>query len=166
MIFLQLTQQLQALSNLLSTLNDKQYSHKIEHLGNASIGGHTRHIIELLQCAVKGHSTGDVDYVNRTRDLMLEQDKNLAGAAIDKLKQDVHLPDRKLNMITDEVDEADEITVTTSYNREMVYNTEHVIHHLALIKVALIEMNLDIVDHNFGMAYSTIKYKSALVQTY
>jgi hypothetical protein len=156
MIFLQLTQQLQALSNLLSTLNDKQYSHKIEHLGDASIGGHTRHIIELLQCAVKGHSTGEVDYVNRTRDLTIELNKSLASATIEKLGQDMHLPDKKLNMV--------DLSVTTTYYREIVYNTEHVIHHLALIKVALIEMKLNFVDHNFGMAYSTIKYKATLVQ--
>jgi hypothetical protein len=164
MIFLQLTQQLQALSNLLSTLNDKQYSHKIEHLGDASIGGHTRHIIELLQCAVKGHSTGEVDYVNRTRDLTIELNKSLASATIEKLGQDMHLPDKKLNMVTEEMDEAIDLSVTTTYYREIVYNTEHVIHHLALIKVALIEMKLNFVDHNFGMAYSTIKYKATLVQ--
>jgi hypothetical protein len=44
----------------------------------------------------------------------------------------------------------------------MVYNTEHAIHHLALIKVALIEMQLQVIDENFGMAYSTIKYKATL----
>jgi hypothetical protein len=165
MIFFQLTQQLQALSNLLSLLNNKQYSHKIEHLGNASIGGHTRHIIELLQCAVKGHARSEVDYVNRTRNLMLELDKNLAGATIDNLKQAVHLPDIKMKLITEELGGTAKVSVTTTYNREIVYNTEHVIHHLALIKVALIEMNLNIVDNNFGMAYSTIKYKAALTQT-
>jgi len=49
-----------------------------------------------------------------------------------------------------------------NYFREVVYNTEHTIHHLALIKVAIIDMKLDIVDNDFGMAYSTIKYQASL----
>jgi hypothetical protein len=166
MIFLQLSQQLQALGNLLSTLNDKQYSHKIEHLGNASIGGHTRHIIELLQCAVNGYVTGQVDYVNRARDLVLQSSKAMAQAAISQLQSKVNLPDKKLSMVLEEIEGSIDTAVTTTYFREIVYNTEHVIHHLALIKVALIEMNLNIVDDNFGMAYSTIKYQAALIQTH
>ena len=55
--------------------------------------------------------------------------------------------------------------ITTTYFREVLYNTEHVIHHLALIKVALIDMDLDLADKNFGMAYSTIKYKNELINS-
>ena len=54
--------------------------------------------------------------------------------------------------------------VFTTYYREIVYNTEHTVHHLALIKVALIEMKLNIVDKKFGMAGSTIKYKRAMLK--
>ena len=41
MIFIQMTEQLKSLSNLLLLLNDRQYNQKIVFLGNASIGGHT-----------------------------------------------------------------------------------------------------------------------------
>ena len=67
MIFQQLSQQLASLKNLIDSLNDKQYTYKIEHLGNASIGEHTRHIIELLQCAITGYFIGEIDYVNFLR---------------------------------------------------------------------------------------------------
>jgi hypothetical protein len=65
MIFRQLEQQLRATINLIRALTDAQYLQKIVHLGNASIGQHTRHNIELLQCATNGYSNGFVDYVNR-----------------------------------------------------------------------------------------------------
>ncbi|OIR14177.1 hypothetical protein GALL_46380 [mine drainage metagenome] len=162
MIFIQLSQQLQSLSDLLLSLHDEQYNHKIGHLGNASIGGHTRHIIELLQCAVNGYKSGEVDYFNRHRNLDLETNRLLAQSTLQQLQKGIKFPDKQLKLFTVKSDDSDYATVTTSYFREIVYNTEHAIHHLALIKVALLEMNLNIVDENFGMAYSTIKYKASL----
>ena len=159
MIFIQLSQQLNSLSNLLSSLRDEHYTHKIEHLGNASIGGHTRHIIELLQCAIAGYHIGEVDYINRTRNLEIENDRMLAISRISKILQEVEMPEKELSLFVEQVDDLKACTVNTTFFREIVYNTEHVIHHLALIKVALIEMKLDIVESDFGVAYSTILYK-------
>jgi hypothetical protein len=165
MIFQQLNQQLNALSNLLTSLNSHQYSYQISHLGNASIGGHTRHIIELLQCAINGYSTGTVDYINRKRDMALETNRLYAQKIINQLKESVRNPDKMLNMLVEDMKNSVESTVTTTYFREIVYNTEHAIHHLALIKVALIELKLKLVDENFGMAYSTIKHKLSLAES-
>jgi hypothetical protein len=68
-----------------------------------------------------------------------------------------------LTLVVEQIEGAIELTsVTTTYYREVVYNTEHTIHHLALIKVAIIDMKLYIVDNDFGMAYSTIKYQASL----
>ena len=159
MIFLQLKQQLNALNDLISKLNDVQYSQKIAHLGNASIGGHTRHIIELLLCATDGFSSGEVDYINRKRNMELENSRMIAQNSIQSLSAKISKTDKKLELIMED----GENVVNTTYYREIVYNTEHTIHHLELIKVALIEMNLDLVDENFGMAYSTIRFKASLV---
>jgi hypothetical protein len=162
MIFQQLSQQLASLKHLIEVLNHHQFTHKVEHLGNASIGGHTRHIIELLQCAIDGHHSGTVDYINRKRNLDIETNKEIALSVLASLEQYYQLPDKKLYLTIDCIDGAIEPIVTTTYFREIVYNIEHTIHHLALIKVALIELKLNLVDNNFGMAYSTIKYKSSL----
>lgn len=163
MIFLQLSQQLQLLNKLLTELTDEQYNKKIPHLGNSSIGGHTRHVIELLQCAIDGYHTGQVDYINRKRNLLLETDRLFAQSALQQLDGSIKIPDRQLNLVVDPIENAIKLPkVTTTYYREVVYNTEHTIHHLALIKVAIIEMKLDIIDNDFGMAYSTIKYQASL----
>lgn len=162
MIFQQLSQQLASLKNLIEVLDHSQFTKKVEHLGNASIGGHTRHIIELLQCAIDGHYSGTVDYINRTRNLEIETNKEIALSVLASLEQYYQLPDKKLSLTIDHLEGAIAPVVTTTYYREIVYNIEHTIHHLALIKVALIELKLNLVDNNFGMAYSTIKYKSSL----
>ena len=162
MIFQQSLQQLQLLGNLISSLSDEQFIRQIRFLGKASIGGHTRHIIELFQCTVNGYTSGGVDYFNRTRDLRLERDKIFAFCTIEQLKQDVRLPDKQLRLSVEQTDSVGDSHVLTTYSREIIYNTEHAIHHLALIKVALMEIGLDIVDKDLGMSYSTIKYKATL----
>jgi hypothetical protein len=162
MIFAQLSHQLAMLHQLLGTISNSHYTHSITHLGKASIGAHTRHIIELLQCTINGYASGEVDYVNRVRNHQLENDQHIALAALEAMETTFTLADKPLLLITEQMEGMGPMPVNTTYYREIVYNIEHVIHHLALIKVALIEMQLDIVNADFGMAYATIKYKSTL----
>ena len=140
MIFKQITEQLKSLSNLLLLLNDRQYNQKIAHLGNASIGGHTRHIIELLKCVTNGYNTGTVNYFNRERNLMIETDKLIAINEINSLSDKILQTDKQMKLLVDDTDDIPSQYVTTTYFREVVYNGEHAIHHLALIRVALREM--------------------------
>ena len=162
MIFSQLSHQLDALSNLLDLLTDEQYRYKIEHLAKASIGSHTRHIIELAQCMVDGYHKGEIDYINRKRNLVLESDKILAQSELISLVSKIRLSDKQLRVVVEESGEMEVQEVFTTFFREVIYNTEHSVHHLALIRVALIEMKLDVVNANFGVANSTIKYKQSI----
>lgn len=155
MIISSITHQLNSLIKLLHQLTVTQYTNKIKHLSNGTIGAHTRHIIELLQCIVNGYKINQVDYINRSRNLELEQEPYLAIQAIAALIESINLEDKVLEMKTS----FDTNQISTTYYREIVYNEEHMIHHLALLKVALIEMNLDIVDETFGIAHSTLLYK-------
>ena len=156
MIFQQLSQQLLSLIVLLKSLSNDQYSRKIKHLGNASIGGHTRHIIELIQCVNKGYDSDTVDYLNRIRNLDLENSKSLALEVLLEIEKELKRSDKNLKMVVENT--SLDCSVNTTYFREVVY------HHLALIKVALLEMNLDLVNHDFGMAYSTIQYQASLAK--
>ena len=162
MIFLQLKEQLNSLSHLLSVMDNDQYTRKLDYLSSSSIGAHTRHIIELLQCVIIGYTFNKVDYHNRIRNLLLENDKKAACVEIEILLQSIDKPDRKIELEMEFNVDAFHTKVYSTYFREIVYNTEHTIHHLALIKVGLHEMQLKLVDDTFGMAYSTIQYKSSL----
>ncbi len=155
MIFKQLTEQINYLSKVLSNISPDNYTTPIHCLSGATIGGHSRHIVELLECIVKGYQTGTVDYINRNRDLNLEQNKNVLLDKILIIENELVKIDKPLLLVCDE-----QIEIATNYFREIVYNTEHIIHHLAIIKSALIELNIaENVDDNFGLAYSTIQYK-------
>jgi len=49
--------------------------------------------------------------------------------------------------------------VKSNLMRELAYNLEHAIHHMALIRIVLNQQFPDVkVDANFGVAYSTIRY--------
>ena len=156
MPFEQLIEQLQSLTQLLQTLRNEEYTKKIKHLGDASIGGHTRHIIELLQCVLEGYELNKVDYLHRVRNLELENDKHLALEKLLWLMEIIPHEDKELQLVVENFHT--DWKVLTSFYREIIYN------HLALIKVALLEMNLDIVEQDFGMAYSTIQYKASLAK--
>lgn len=165
MIFAPLCHQLNLLHSLVGKLTNEQYQQKIKHLSNASIGEHTRHVIELLQCATTGYQTGEVDYVNRQRNLELENNIHVAAEELKRLEAAVRRDDKQISITLDRTQEAVPSPVVTSYFREIIYNTEHAVHHLALIKVALVEMKLDLVNSNFGIAEATIKYKASLTTT-
>lgn len=158
MVFEKLNEQLLLLSDLIEKLTPEQYQEKISILGEASIGQHSRHIVELLQCLVNGYAAGMVNYVDRSRDLALENDKTLALDSIHSLMKAANLGDKVL--LLQPHGNMDNCTVGSTYTREIVYHTEHTLHHLALIKVALRAMDLDLTASSFGMAYSTLLYKS------
>ena len=51
----------------------------------------------------------------------------------------------------------------TSVDRELLYCLDHAIHHQALIKIGLKELQIaDLVGDDFGVAYSTLRYRASL----
>jgi len=162
MIFKQLKDQLQFLSNLLLHISNEQYITKIVHLDGATIGEHTRHIIDLFTTMMEGYAKGEIDYAHRKRNLRLETDIQYAIQTIHQITATVELQDKRLVVLSDLENNSHSNQTDSTYFRELVYGTEHAIHHFALIKVALIELKQTLPDPNFGMAYATIKYRESL----
>jgi hypothetical protein len=158
-VFAQLEEQASLLHAVISSLPEKAYQQKIPALYHASIGDHTRHIVEILQCAVHGHITGVIDYHNRERNLQLAEDPSLALASLQNLLHICKLDNKAVNVIHGEADQKDDQVLST-YHRELLYNVEHTIHHMALIKVALFYIGVRELPERFGMAYSTIVYRN------
>jgi hypothetical protein len=155
-----LTDQLRHLRDLLCLLSDEQYTYRASMLNHASIGQHVRHVIELGQCLVLGYEAGTVNYDKRKRDERMENKRSFALQHLDELLQSVNKPEKKLQLQVTASQGTH--TLETWYNREILYNTEHAIHHMALIRVALKEMKLDIVSDNFGVAYATIQHRQRI----
>lgn len=157
-IFEQLEEQLKRLHEVISSLPENGYQQKIPALYHASIGDHTRHIVEILQCAVDGHATGLINYHNRERNLLLAQDPSLALGSLQKMLLACKLDNKAVNVIHGDANQG-EGQVLSTYHRELLYNLEHTIHHMALIKVALFYLGVQDLPEGFGMAYSTLHYQ-------
>ena len=69
---------LNELTDLLSQLTDDDYCCPCHDLSNATIGEHTRHIIEMFQCLENQYETGIVNYDNRKRDYAIQNNITFA----------------------------------------------------------------------------------------
>ena len=153
------------LSDSLSQLSSQQYSQPCKTLFNNTIGQHVRHIIELFQCLEKGYEAGTVNYEKRKRDTEIESDKEMATRLLLDIHRGLTKDNKKLMLeacYDDHINEA--ITIETNYHREIAYNLEHTIHHMALIRVGITEIAAIELPDDFGVASSTIKYRKQCAQ--
>ncbi len=151
-VFLQLTES-------LNELTDAEYTRPCKALFNATIGQHVRHIIELFLCLQKGYETGVVNYDQRKRDYKIETEKNFAIHLMQEIYHWVERPNIEMVMRAEDYgDDTCPINIPTNYYREIAYNLEHTIHHMALIRVGINDISRVELSREFGVAYSTIKY--------
>lgn len=153
------------LSETLLQLTPQQYKQPAATLFNATIGQHVRHIIELFIELDKGYAGGIVNYDKRKRDYRIETDLAFANDTLLHIHLLLNKPDKPLVLEFDynETSPATS-TVPTFYHRELVYNLEHTIHHIALIRVGVNEVSSITVPENFGIATSTIKHRTSCAQ--
>jgi len=157
-VFLQLT-------DSLNQLQPDQYIHSCKNLSGNTIGQHVRHIIEMFQCLDAGYQNGEVDYEKRKRDKQIETNKEFAADLLKEISRQISRDNKTLYLLTyyDELqDQPDKIS--TNYFREIAYNLEHTIHHMALIRVGLRELGDLPVDDSYGVASSTLKYRKQCAQ--
>jgi hypothetical protein len=150
------------LSKLLQQINSEEYTKQHFELSNATIGEHMRHIIEMYQCLIISYENGIVNYDLRNRDLGLQTKLELAIAEIELLKNKIPLANKK--MLVNQGKNEVTFSIETNYFRELLYNLEHSIHHQALIKVALLKLPHVKISENFGVARSTIEYRTQCAQ--
>jgi len=157
-VFLQLTAS-------VGQLTDEQYVHQCQTLTGATIGKHVRHVIELFQSLQNGYEHGIVNYDSRKRDSRIENEKQLALSLLNEIRADLNKKDKDLSLETSYDEDSGEVVfIKTNYNREIVYNLEHAIHHMALIRIGINEVSSVELPENFGVAPSTIRYRQECAQ--
>jgi len=153
------------LSETLDKLSNEEYTHPSKTLLNATIGQHVRHIIELFQCLEKGYDDSIVNYEKRERNYRIETDKALASVLLKEVYKNIEKPNKEIMLEGEDYCDAIEVvSVPSNYYRELVYNLEHTIHHMALIRVGINEVSSVKLPEEFGVAYSTIKYRKECAQ--
>lgn len=147
---------------LLDQLSDQQYAKSCEALSGATIGEHTRHIIEMFQCLENGYDFGVLNYDNRDRNTQIQTETEFAKQCIIEIKSGLKSENKTLYL--EQIIDGLAIRIQSSYYRELLYNMEHCIHHQALIKVAVLPFENISINENFGVARSTIAYRKQCVQ--
>lgn len=157
----------QQLNDLIQQMDDEAYSAPLPILSGNSIGKHVRHILELYEEMINGTSGGVICYDERKRSLELESSVHAAIARSHQILKELKgLIDGPVGLKGNWTIESDHMSVLqTSVYRELAYNVEHAVHHMAIIglalKVAYPELR---VSDYFGVAASTIRYKQACAQ--
>ena len=158
------TNTLQSLQALIEQLPGPDYARPLKILSGSSVGKHIRHILEFYECLFQGLPAGKVDYDARQRDLRLETDREFSletiASLIGRMKAAAHDAPLRLQVYTEPG--APPVYVCTTLYRELVYNIEHCVHHLALVRIAVGNDFPGVVlpDH-FGVAPATIRCRQA-----
>jgi hypothetical protein len=147
---------------LLNQLSNANYSNPCPELSQASIGEHTRHIVEMFQCLENQYDSGIVNYDKRARNILIQTDTDFALNQILNIQNNLEKENKSLTLL--QIIDKEEIRIESNYFRELLYNLEHCIHHQALIKVAVLQFENITIDHNFGVARSTIEYRKQCAQ--
>jgi len=147
---------------LLNQLKEEEYIYCHAELSNATIGEHTRHIIEMYQSLLKSYATRTVNYDKRERNIAIQTNKIVAINAINIILENIALENIEMTLEQGVKDVT--FKVQTNYFRELLYNLEHSIHHQALIKVAVLKNNDLQICSEFGVAKSTIEYRTQCAQ--
>lgn len=153
---------LDQLSALTDTIGEADFRKPSIALSGSTVGQHLRHTLEFFLCLESGVKSGCINYDKRNHDHTIENNRDIAGATIrrialflDELNLDLPL---KLE-VNYTIDQDDNIELETTSARELVYNIEHAVHHMALIKIGVREVAPYVqLDKHFGIAASTIRF--------
>jgi uncharacterized damage-inducible protein DinB len=157
---------LSQLADLVEQIRESDFVKPAETLSFSTIGQHLRHTLEFFMCFEQGFDRGLVNYDKRAHDKLIESDKFLALNALHKIRDFIcRLAEKPLRLeVGYDIDKESFLTIDTSATRELVYNIEHAVHHMAIMKIGIKEVAPYVsLAADFGIAASTIRYKETSI---
>jgi uncharacterized damage-inducible protein DinB len=153
------------LEEVVEQVHEEDFSKPSAALSQATIGQHLRHTVEFFICLENGFEKGLVNYDKRNHDHLIERDRLIASASLRRIRNFIstHHDDKTLKLeVAYERDCVDGVTIETNFRRELIYNIEHAVHHMAIMKIGIREVAPYVqLPADFGIAVSTIRYREA-----
>ncbi|MFL5731190.1 MAG: hypothetical protein ACJ75J_17005 [Cytophagaceae bacterium] len=160
---------LSGLSEVIKKTDQADYSKNIEVLSGSTIGQHIRHIIEFYECLRRGAETGIVNYDKRERNKETEENKFIALSRLQRISESIPAWNSGMELILEvghDPNHDHPERIPTNLERELAYNIEHVVHHMAIIKIGILNLCPSIeLPAGFGLASSTLKYQQQNVHS-
>ena len=155
---------LSQLKEIIRNCKEEDFSKPLPVLSDSTFGQHVRHTLEFFICLFDAKNDGIINYDNRKHDKFIETDIALAISVIESIQE--FLSEQTNDFVISfeanyTLKEGEIQKMSSSFNRELAYNIEHAIHHMALLKVA-VNQTLNYIDlpENFGVATSTVRYQA------
>jgi hypothetical protein len=155
---------LEQLQKAIEQMNDEEFCQPSQWLNGASIGQHVRHSLEFFLCLKEASLTGVVNYDKRKRDQKIENERRFALSVIEQIKNFIRHYSEPQELILQACygpSEEDTFQISTTFERELVNNIEHTVHHMALIRVGFHDICPKLkLPEDFGVASSTMRHKT------
>jgi hypothetical protein len=156
---------LDQLTDMVNQIEDADFAKPSDALNQSTLGQHLRHTLEFFICLEQGVEAGIINYDERAHDPLMESDKFLTLTVINRIYAFVKNFDTDKALMLEvgyDLSKDDFIAVETNATRELVYNIEHAVHHMAIMKIGIREIAPYIqLPPDFGVAASTVRYKEA-----
>lgn len=157
---------LSQLFDLVHSLTDDDFQRPVSSLSNSTVGQHLRHTLEFFICFEQGANTGVINYDRRNHDKEIETNRQLAADTIMRIMGFVAGMSENKSVILEvsyDVDQERFETLESTTARELVYNIEHAVHHMAIMKIGIREIAPYVeLPPSFGIAVSTIRHKQSV----
>jgi uncharacterized damage-inducible protein DinB len=160
--------QLQQLAGCIRLFSPEEYARPLEAFSGSSVGMHLRHVIEFYEHLLAAADSGRqaIDYDARERQASVERLPKAALEAVERLAQRLPAHESDCLLTLRASCGGAPAYLRTSLSRELFYNVEHCIHHLAIVKVGmLVHFPEKRLPADFGMAYSTQQHRQHTAQS-
>ena len=158
---------LDQLSVAIEQLTEAEFIQPSDTLSGSSVGQHLRHTLEFFFCLEQGYSKGVINYDKRSHDKLIETNKEVALDAINCIRQFIlrQVQDKSLLLeVGYDLNGDENVSVQTNYFRELTYNIEHAVHHMAIMKIGIREVAPRVsIPVDFGVAASTLRYRGEVM---
>lgn len=153
------------LASVVQQMDDTSFRKPNNLLQSATPGQHIRHMLEFFTGLMHGMHAGIINYDKRAHDPALENNRDLTIQLIGRLTSELaELPSDGPLILETSMDRQQDtwIRITTTRHRELAYVIDHAIHHMAILKPALKAIDPGLpVDENFGVAFSTSRFRKS-----
>jgi hypothetical protein len=160
-LLLECINEIDKLSALIKRIDETVYTERYPLFSDASVGMHIRHCIEFYTC-IMNSGAAEISYEKRERNILLETIPQVAIDELTRIRTWLLNPSGRevlnIGFISGETD----YQAQSSFLRELYFVNEHLVHHLALIRIGLTASGYaSLFNEDFGVASSTRRFKNS-----